>query len=76
MSHPTDMFRDAGNAKIMVLSLFHQKTKNQPILGQFSKSYNHRLWLIGCTYRIDIFRADKACKVTTFEPKQFAKFGH
>ena len=56
--------------------IYSQKTKYWPILGLFSKSYNRGLWLIGWTYRIDIFRVDNASKVTTFEQKKFAKFGH
>ena len=56
--------------------IYRQKTKYGPILGLFSKSYNRGLRLIGWTYRIAIFRVDKASEVITFEQKKFAKFGH
>ena len=56
--------------------IYRQKTKYGPILGLFSKSYNRGLRLIGWTYRIAIFRVDKASQVITFEQKKFAKFGH
>ena len=56
--------------------IYRQKTKYGPILGLFSKSYNRGLRLIGWTYRIDIFRVDKASQDITFEQKKFAKFGH
>ena len=51
----------------------HRCTKYGPILGLFSKSYNRGLRLIGWTYRIAIFRVDKASEVITFEQKKICK---
>ena len=53
--------------------IYRQKTKYGPILGLFSKSYNRGLRLIGWTYRIAIFRVDKASEVITFEQKKICK---